>query len=294
MAALGTDTGGSIRIPSSLCGIAGIKPTFGRVSRRGLRPLSWSLDHAGPMARGVEDCALLLQALAGHDPKDPSSAEVPVPDYRAALREGVRGLRVGVPDSFFFEGLDPEVESGVRKAIEVLKELGATVETASLPYIEDMPAAVSTIMLPEALAYHRRWMEERPEDYSDSVRYRLELGSAYTALEYLQAQRFREMVVADWRDDVFTRFKIIAAPTTMIPAPRIAESDLSVTQALIRLCNPINLIGAPAISVPCGFTGAGLPFGLQLIGRWWREEDVFRAAYAYEQAADWHKRPPPI
>jgi aspartyl-tRNA(Asn)/glutamyl-tRNA(Gln) amidotransferase subunit A len=294
LAALGTDTGGSIRIPSSLCGISGIKPTFGRVSRRGLLPLSWSLDHAGPMARGVEDCAIMLQVLAGYDAADASAADEPVPDYRASLREGVRGLRIGVPDSFFFDGLDPDVESGVRKAIGVLEGLGAGVDSISLPFIADLPGAVTTIMLPEALAYHQKWMAERPDDYSESVRYRLELGATFTALEYVQAQRFREMAVSAWREQVFSNFDIIAAPTTMVPAPRVDQSDLSVTLALIKLCNPINLIGAPAMSVPCGFTQAGLPFGLQLIGRWWREEDVFRAAHAYEQATDWHTRAPPL
>lgn len=291
--AMGTDTGGSIRIPASLCGIVGMKPTFGRVTRRGLLPLSWSLDHAGPLTRCVEDAAIVLQAIAGRDPLDASSIDEPVPDYRATLRDGVKGLRIGLPDRFFFEGLDANVETSVREAVRVLESLGAIVEPVSLPYAGDLPAAVTAIMLPEALAYHAKWMAERPEDYAEDVRYRLELGSTFLALHYVQAQRLRELAVTAWRDDVFSKFDLIAAPSTQIPATPIEKSDLSVVFSLIRLTNPINLMGLPAISVPCGFAD-GLPFGLQLIGRWWDEATVFRAAYAYEQATDWHTRRPAL
>ncbi len=294
LGALGTDTGGSIRIPASLCGIAGIKPTFGRVSRRGVVPLSWSLDHVGPLARSVEDCAILLQALAGHDPGDQSSDDMPVPDYRANLRDGVRGLRIGLPETFFSEQLDPEVEAAVKKAIGVLEELGAQVMPVALPHIVAAPAALSAFMLPEATAYHQRWLNERADEYSDSVRYRLEIGATYSAVQYVQGQRFREMIVRDWRDEVFSKVDLLATAATQIPAARIDGSDLSVTWSLIRLTNPINLLGLPAISVPCGFTGNNLPIGLQLVGRWWDEATVFRAAHAYEQATDWHTRRPPL
>ncbi len=294
LGALGTDTGGSIRIPASLCGIAGIKPTFGRVSRRGVVPLSWSLDHVGPLARSVEDCAILLQALAGHDARDPSSDDMPVPDYRATLRDGIRGLRIGLPETFFSEQLDPEVDAAVKKAIGVLKELGAQVVPVGLPHIVVAPAAVSAVMLPEATAFHQRWLNERGDEYSDSVRYRLEIGATYSAVQYVQGQRFREMIVRDWSDEVFSKVDLLATAATQIPAARINGSDLSVTWSLIRLTNPINLLGLPAISVPCGFTGTNLPIGLQLVGRWWDEATVFRAAHAYEQATDWHARRPPL
>ncbi len=294
LGALGTDTGGSIRIPASLCGIAGIKPTFGRVSRRGVVPLSWSLDHVGPLARSVEDCAILLQALAGHDARDPSSDDMPVPDYRATLRDGIRGLRIGLPETFFSEQLDPEVDAAVKKAIGVLKELGAQVVPVGLPHIVAAPAAVSAVMLPEATAFHQRWLNERGDEYSDSVRYRLEIGATYSAVQYVQGQRFREMIVRDWSDEVFSKVDLLATAATQIPAARINGSDLSVTWSLIRLTNPINLLGLPAISVPCGFTGTNLPIGLQLVGRWWDEATVFRAAHAYEQATDWHARRPPL
>lgn len=293
-AALGTDTGGSIRIPASLCGIVGLKPTFGRVSRRGVIPLSWSLDHAGPFARSVEDAAIVLQAIAGHDPLDASSSPEPVPNYSAGLRDGVKGLRIGVPREFFFDTVDSEVESAVRKASGVLEGLGASVREVGLPLIAEAPAAVTAIMLPEALAYHRKWMEERPDDYGDDVRYRLELGATFLAVHHVQAQRFREMIVNRWRDEVFDQVDLLAMPATMAPAFPIERSDLSVTFSLIRNTNPLNLLGVPALSVPCGFTTGGLPIGLQLAASWWEETTVLRAAYAYEQATDWHNKAPPL
>jgi aspartyl-tRNA(Asn)/glutamyl-tRNA(Gln) amidotransferase subunit A len=294
MAALGTDTGGSIRIPASLCGVTGLKPTFGRVSRAGLLPLSWSLDHAGPLTRTVEDTAIVLQALAGRDVNDGWSSAEPVPDYREHIRDGVKGLRIGVPDSFFSDQLLPETDEAVRQALGVLEGLGASVEPVTLPYIADIPNGVTAIMLPEALSYHRKWMAERPEDYADDVRYRLELGAAFTALDYVDAQRFREMAVRAWRDEVFSRFDVIATAATQTTATPIEASDLSVVFSLIRLTNPLNLLGIPAISVPCGFSPEGLPIGLQLAGRWWDEATVLRTAYAYEQATGWHTRRPPL
>jgi aspartyl-tRNA(Asn)/glutamyl-tRNA(Gln) amidotransferase subunit A len=293
-AAMGTDTGGSIRIPASLCGVTGFKPTFGRVSKAGLLPLSWSLDHAGPLTRTAEDAAIVLQAIAGHDPADVSSSAEPVPDYTAHLGDGVAGLRIGVPDNFFFDALAPEIEAGVRAAIGVLESLGAHVEPVHLPLMDEIPAATNAIQLPEALAYHQKWMAERPDDYADDVRYRLELGAMFPAVAYVQAQRLREQAVAAWRDEVFSRVDIIAAATTQTAAFKLDGSDLSVTLSLIRLTNPLNLLGVPAISVPCGFTPDRLPFGLQLIGRWWDEATVLRTAHAYQQATAWHARRPPV
>ncbi len=294
LAALGTDTGGSIRIPASLCGVVGLKPTFGRVSQRGIIPLSWSLDHVGPLTRTVEDAAIVLQAIAGHDPKDPSSATDPVPHYTSALGDGASGLRIGIPTEFFFENVDPEIEAAVRKAISVLEAQGAIAEEVSLPHIEEIPAAVAAIMLPEALAYHQRWMEERPGDYGDDVRYRLELAGRYSAVTYVQARRLRETAREEWRQGVFSLVDIIATPTTAIPAPAIEDGGLQTTLNLIRLTNPFNFLGLPAISVPCGFTASGLPIGLQLAGRWWEEATVLRAAHAYQQATEWAQRRPQL
>jgi aspartyl-tRNA(Asn)/glutamyl-tRNA(Gln) amidotransferase subunit A len=293
-AAMGTDTGGSIRIPASLCGVVGLKPTFGRVSRAGLLPLSWSLDHAGPLTRTVQDAAMVLQAVAGRDESDDWSSDEAVPNYTATLGDGVKGLRIGVPDSFFNESLLPEIDAAVKEALSVLEGLGATIEPVTMPFIADIPNALTAIMLPEALAYHQKWMAERPEDYADDVRYRLELGSTFPAVDYVQAQRFREMAVRAWRDEVFSRFDLIATAATQTTATPIEASDLSVVFSLIRLTNPLNLLGVPAISVPCGFSPQGLPIGLQLVGRWWDEAAVLRAAHAYEQATDWHARRPPL
>ena len=293
-AALGTDTGGSIRIPASLCGIVGLKPTYGRVSKRGVLPLSWSLDHVGPMTRTVEDAGIILQAIAGRDDADASTRDEPLPDYNQTVRVGVQGLRIGVPKQFFFENVDAEVESAVRSALSLLEAMGAVIIEVDAPLISEIPGGVTAIMLPEALAYHQKWMTERPDDYGDDVRYRLELGATFLAVHYVQAQRRREMAVAAWRAEVFSKVEIIATPTTPITARLIEEGDLQVTFNLIRFTNPLNFLGVPAISVPCGFTGEGLPVGLQLAGRWWDEATVLRAAHTYEQATDWHQRRPPL
>ncbi len=293
-AAMGTDTGCSVRIPAALCGVAGIKPTFGRVSRRGLLPLSWSLDHAGPLTRTTEDAAIVLQAIAGHDAGDPASSRIDVPDYSAALGDGVRGLRVGVPDRYFGDGLDTDVEAAFREAVRQIESLGAELIEFSPPHTDEMPGAIAAIMLPEAFAFHQKAMRERPDDIGEDVRYRLELGAAYPAVEYIQALRFREMVVEVWRKDVFGEIDLVATATSMIAARPIEVSDLSTTFSLIHNANPFNLLGTPAISVPCGFTGDGLPIGLQLVGRWFDEATVLRGAQAYETATDWHSRRPPL
>jgi len=246
------------------------------------------------MTRTVEDAAIVLQAIAGRDADDASTVGEPVPDYMQMLRQGVQGLRIGIAKEFFFENLHPEVESAVRSAIGLLGEMGADLTEADVPLISEIPGGVTAIMLPEALAYHQKWMSERPDDYGDDVRYRLELGATFLAVHYVQAQRFREMAVAAWREEVFPKVELSVTPTTPITARPIEEGDLQVTFNLIRFTNPLNFLGVPAISIPCGFTGEGLPVGLQLVGRWWDEASVLRAAYAYEQATDWHERRAPI
>jgi len=296
LGALGTDTGGSIRTPASLCGITGLKPTYGRVSRRGITPLSWALDHAGPMARSAADAAIILKVIAGHDPQDETSSEEPVPDYTEALKDQrLKHLRIGVPQEYFFDNVDDEVLKAIHAAILVLRDdLKAGVSEVSLPLIAEAPAAVSAIMLPEALAYHKRWLAERPQDYGEDVRARLEMGLLYPAVSYVQAQRFRSLIVEEWRQKVFDRVDLLAVPTTPVPAPSLDENDLQTTLTLTRFTGPFNLTGLPAISIPCGFTKGGLPIGMQLVGRWWDEATVLRAAHAYQQATDWHKRAPPL
>ena len=292
--ALGSDTGGSVRQPGALSGVVGLKPTYGRVSRYGLIAFGSSLDQIGTLTRSVRDAATVLRAIAGHDAGDPASHRADVPDYGATLGDGVRGLRIGVPDRYFGEDVDAEVEEAFRAAVRQLENLGAEVSEFSPPHTDEMPGAIAAIMLPEAFAFHRAAMRERPEDIGEDVRYRLQLGAAYPAADYIQALRFRETLVEAWREDVFGEIDLVATATTMVAARPIDQSDLSTTLSLIRNTNPFNLLGTPAISVPCGFTGDGLPIGLQLAGNWFDEATVLRAAHAYESVTDWHSRRPPL
>jgi aspartyl-tRNA(Asn)/glutamyl-tRNA(Gln) amidotransferase subunit A len=300
LGALGTDTGGSIRIPSALCGIAGIKPTYGRVSRYGIMPLCWSLDHVGPMAKTVEDVALLLQSMAGYDVKDPTSAQRPVPDYVAALSGDVRGLRLGIPQEYFFDMLDPEVEHAVRQAVEVMQGSGASVHEVSWPSLRYATLAALIIVLAEASAFHDAWIRTRSQDYHPDVALRLKWGLLLSASAYLKAQRLRTLMCRDvaqlWR-----QVDVLVTPATMMAAPRPGEMQIrlnhrqmSTREAILRLMRPFNLTGLPAISVPCGFTTTGLPIGLQIAGKPFDEATVLRLAHAYEQATDWHRRRPPI
>jgi aspartyl-tRNA(Asn)/glutamyl-tRNA(Gln) amidotransferase subunit A len=291
--ALGSDTGGSIRGPAALCGIVGLKPTYGRVSRAGVVPLAWSLDHAGPMARTVEDCAILLQIIAGHDPADPASADEPVPDYRAALRTELRGLRAGVPRGFFFDGVDDEVAARVEEALRVLEALGAAVVEVELPEAHLAPLNV-IILLSEAYTYHAADERGRGDLYPPRLRSRIQNGALFFAHEYLNAQRGRELMRR-----AFVRalqaVDVLVTPTVSHPAGALDEL-LDAVEPPVRpmLTAPFNLTGLPAISVPCGFTAAGLPVGLQIAGRAFDEATVLAVAHAYERAAGWHRRRPPL
>lgn len=296
LGALGTDTGGSIRIPAALCGITGLKPTFGLVSRRGVLPLSWALDHVGPMARTAADAAVILQAIAGHDPLDPSSSEEPVPQYHRDLEDprNLKRVRIGVPANYFFDNIDAEIMNAMRGVASVFEGLKAELVEVALPLVLEAGAAVNAILMPEALAFHRRWLSERPEDYGDDVRRRLDMGLTFPAVSYVEAQRFRSLIIEQWRDHVFDRVDLLLTPTVAVPAPSLDDGDLQATVSLIRFTNPFNLLGVPAISVPCGFTANGLPIGLQIVGRWFEEGTVLRAAHAYQHATDWHTRTPPL
>ena len=295
LGALGTDTGGSIRIPSSLCGVTGLKPTYGRVSRRGVVPLSWSLDHVGPMARTAADAALILKAIAGRDDGDQTSSEEPVPDYAKTLADTrLKRLRIGVPDSFFFDNVEAECLEAIRAALFLLRDMKAEVDEVSLPHAAEAPAAAAAIMLPEALAYHHRWLAERPDDYGEDVRGRLELAALFPAVTYVEAKRLRTLMSEEWRTSVFERFDLLAVPATPVAAPTLDDDVFQTTLTLTRFTGAFNLTGLPAISIPCGFTSTGLPIGLQLVGRWWEEATALRVAHAYQQATDWHKRTPPL
>ena len=297
---MGTDTGGSVRIPSSLCGLAGLKPTYGRLSRHGLTVLCWSLDHPGPMTRTVEDCALVMNALAGYDPNDPASANVPVPDYTRSLTGAMRGLRVGVPREYFEVPVDPEVEQAVRRAVDVLGELGATVTEVSWPMYHHSAPISTTILMAEATAYHSNLVRTRGSQMYPPTRLRIEAGFFISSTDYIQAQRARALFNRQSRD-LLNEVDILAGPMEPITAHRIGDTEVQVgdkimgsTPALTQYTRPFNLNGFPAITVPCGFSQDGLPIGLQLGGRPFEEEAVLRAGHAYEQATDWHKRRPPL
>ncbi len=298
LGALGTDTGGSIRIPAALCGIAGLKPTRGRVSLRGVVPLSWSLDHAGPMARTVRDVALVLQVIAGYDPLDPASVDVPVPDYVGSLEghTALKGMRVGMPASFFFEAADGEVLSTVRAAIDVLRDLGAAVVEIDLHEAAEMSGMVRVILLCDAAAYHRERLESQPGGFGADVLARLNAGREFSGSDYALARQAQR----EWQRrlrDVFTSIDVIVTPTTPLPAARIDQSEgVSSAAQLTRFTNLFNFAGTPAVSVPCGFAATGeyqgLPIGLQIVGKWWDEVTVLRVAHVFEQATEWHAHLP--
>ncbi|MDE2837806.1 MAG: amidase [Chloroflexota bacterium] len=295
MGSFGTDTGGSLRNPGHCSGIVGLKPTLGRVSRFGVIPCSWSLDTVGPMARTVSDVAVLLQAVAGHDPRDPSSADRPVPDYSEALGKGVEGLRIGVPRDYFFRtdlGADAEVVQCAEQALVVLEDLGASIQEVSVPSVADARSAQMVIMHAEAFAYHRQFLRDRAGDYGP-VRFRFWLGALYTAEDYLQASLFRRQLVREV-DDVLGKVDLIVTPTMPRPAPKGGDSSPFGTLTGLNFLAPFNLTGSPAVSVPCGFTSGGLPVGLQIAGAWFDEATVLRAAHAYAQATPWWEMHPDL
>ena len=295
MGTLGSCTGGSIRGPASHCGIIGLKATYGRVSRYGVVPLSWTLDHCGPMTWNVEDTAHMLQAIAGHDPKDPTSSRAPVPDYSSSLVEGIEGMRIGVPRDFFLKddpGISAEVRSTVDEALEELRRLGAQVEDVSIPMLDYSGAAQPAIMLSEAFAYHRGNLRSQPENFGDMCRARFRMGGLFSSGDYVQAQRVRKALTTEY-NEALTRYDLIASPAMSNPATRFDETDVMSSARVPSFTAPYNLTGMPAISVPCGFTEAGLPIGLQLAGRPFDEPTVIRAAYTYQQHVRLFERRPP-
>jgi aspartyl-tRNA(Asn)/glutamyl-tRNA(Gln) amidotransferase subunit A len=299
--AIGTDTGGSIRLPSAACGITGLKPTYGRVSRAGAMALSWSNDHLGPMARTAEDCAIMLQAIAGSDPLDATASPRPVPDYLAALAQPVNGLRIGVPENYFFQGLDPDMATGVRAAIEVLGSLGGRVEEIRLPDPQTMCEVTNIISRSEATALHGHLLRERPQDLGSFARARLELGLRIRAHDYLQALRLRARLARAFSEGVWSRVDLLAAPVIPEPAPSLgAALDGSVDEITVRqgrfsrFTRPFNGLGLPALSLPCGFSRAGLPLAFQIVGRPFDEATVLRVGHAYQTVTTWHERVPEL
>jgi aspartyl-tRNA(Asn)/glutamyl-tRNA(Gln) amidotransferase subunit A len=298
--AIGTDTGGSIRKPANSCGIVGLKPTYGRISRYGVTSLSWTLDHAGPMTKTVTDNALLLAAIAGPDPRDPTAAAEPVPDYTTSLSGNVQGLRIGVPSNYFFDGFDDEAVAAVRAALAVLKELGAELIDVTIGHSE-LAAASSIIRLSEAASYHEKRMAEHADLFEPMVRESLEAATFYSAVDYVKAMRLRTVLMEEVRR-VFGLCDVIAVPAhnaapklepdnpppgtaAKPPAPRLPDTF-----------NIGNMTGIPAIVQPCGFTSGppSLPVGIQFYGKAFDEPTLFRVSHAYESATDWHTRRPPL
>ncbi len=295
---LGSDTGGSIRGPSAFCGIVGLRPTYGRVTRHGVIPMSWSLDTVGPMTHTVEDCAIMLQAIAGHDPRDPSSAHEPTPDYYGAVGDWPRDVRVALPrEALDFDGLDSEVRSLVVSAADQLSEIGADVEDADFPMMARSGAVFLATADVDAAAFHMPWLKSCPDLYDWNTRTRLESAAITPAATYLRGQRARRLI-RDEMMNALEEYDFIAMPSGPTPAPPIARSTGSpggyyqgrLDLARRRYTSPAALAGLPAISVPCGFTESGLPVGLQIIGRPFSEAALFDAARAYEQAADWRAK----
>ena len=292
--AMGSDTGGSIRGPAAWCGLAGIKPTYGRVSRRGVFPLSWTLDHCGPLARSVEDAAITLQVLAGHDPEDAASADVPVPDYRADLAKGVNGLRIGVPRSFFAtaSAAVPEVVAGIDRTAALLRETGATVEDVTLPDYALFAAAGRVIMMAEAFAIHQADMQTRLADYGEITANRFVLGAAITAADYINALRARRELT-DAVNAAFGRYDALLTASALNTAPRFDAPVDAPSAAGPMQTIPFNVTGHPAMSTPVGLAPNGLPISVQVVGRPFDEAMVFRVGRAIEHLSGWETVPLP-
>ena len=299
--ALGSDTSGSIRTPAAANGVVGLKPTYGRVSRAGVMPLSWSADHVGPLARTARDCARLLGVIAGHDPADSSSSRRAVPDYEAALGRGIAGLRIGVPRNFYFDGVAADVRAAVEAALRVFAAAGAHVVEVQVPAPEHLTELGRTIVYAEAAAVHGEWLRTRAGEYSPQVRARIATGAAIPAPLYLEALQLRPLLLRQFVTCVYAHCELMCTPTLREPVPTLAATDVGDSAVMWRMISalahctaPFNYLGVPALTLPVGFTDNGLPAGLQLVGRPFAEELLLRAAAAYQSATDWHTHLPAV
>jgi aspartyl-tRNA(Asn)/glutamyl-tRNA(Gln) amidotransferase subunit A len=299
-AALGSDTGGSIRMPAHFCGVTGLKVTWGRVSRAGAMPLSQSLDTVGPLAQTAEDCALLLGLIAGPDPEDPTASAAPVPDYMAATTASIKGLKIGVPKAFYVDDLDADVARALDETLAVLKREGADIVPVELPDQRQLSAACQLVLAVEAAAFHKRWLIERPQDYGPQVLMRLQNALAIPGVTYLEALRWRGAALAA-HIAATSGVDAVIAPVAPVAAPSIAESDVggspgaeAVIQRLTRFTRPINYLGLPSLAIPGGFTSTGLPVGMQLIGRSFDEATLLTIGAAFQRASDFHAKVPAL
>ena len=298
-ASLGSDTGGSIRTPAAMCGVAGLKPTNGRVSRYGTVPHAASHDCIGPLARTVRDCARIARVIAGADPNDPTSSNEPVPDYEKALRAGVKGVRIGVPINHFYDGVSADVQACMDASLAVLKSLGARIVRIPIPDPQYV-FSLSVIMTEcESSTFHANWMRTRPQDYSEGVRRRFEPGLTIPAIKYIEAQSERARLQKEFSHAVFSRVDVVHTPVMPIPVPTIAEiegKDPANLRALIPLFTHNtrlpSFMGLPALTVPAGFSANGMPVGFQIFSRPFAEELLLRLGHAYQSVTDWHRRMP--
>ena len=300
---IGTDTGGSIRGPANNCGIVGLKQTYGRVSRYGVTTLSWTLDHAGPMTKTVADAAFVLQAIAGADPMDPTATQDRVPDYSRSLTGNIKGLRIGVPTNYFFDGVNPQTVTAVRAAIAQLRQMGATIVDVTVPHAELAGSAGWIVAMAEAACFHEQRMKATPELFDPIVRERLDAARFYPATDYIKALRVRSLLM-DSMQRVFEQCDVMAVPSgspaTRLDSPESAASDVKPgsTATPYRGGNTFigNMTGLPAIVIPCGFTtdAPTLPLGIQFYGKPFDEATLFRVSHAYESSTNWHTRRPPL
>jgi aspartyl-tRNA(Asn)/glutamyl-tRNA(Gln) amidotransferase subunit A len=297
---LGSDTGGSIRLPAAACGIVGLKPTNGLVSRYGVMPRSWSQDTVGPLARTVADCARIMRAIVGADPNDPTCSTLPVPNYEKELEGRVTGLRIGVPSNHYYDEATPEVRRVMETSLAVLSSLGVRVLELAVPDPARLFLLSSAISMSEAAVIHGKWMRERPQDYSMYVRARIEPGFHVPATTYLEAQNLRAKYLSEFLATVYTKVDALHTPVMVMPPPTIAETEprassdvAAVVSRISRNTRPTNYLGLPALSVPAGFVN-GLPVAFQLMGRPHSEALLFRIAHLYQRETDWHRRLPPL
>ncbi len=299
-AALGSDTGGSVRLPAACCGVVGMKVTMGRVSRFGAMPLSHTLDTVGPLTRTVTDNALMLSVIAGYDPDDASSADMPVSDYTAGLEDGAKGLKIGLPTSHFMDGMDDEIAGHFEAAVDVMKKAGATFVDVEMPEaIQYTNALTSLVTATEGASLHQHWLETRGDDYGAQTFGRLAGGLATPASRYLQALNLRAEILARFNDMVFKHVDMLMTPMMIMHVPSIAESDVRAGPGAAELLSkighcsrPVNFLGLPGLSVPSGFTTAGLPSSVQFVGRPFDEATLYRAGRAYERETEWFKTAP--
>ena len=299
--ALGSDTGGSVRIPAAACGVVGLRPTSGLISRYGVMPRSWSQDAVGPLTRTVRDCARLTYVIAGADPKDPSCSARAVPDYEQALRGGIKGLRIGVPTNYYYDGATPDVRARMAASLDVFKALGARIIRLAVPDPDEIFLLSNTISMSEASVIHRRWISARPRDYSLYFRSRIEPGYHVTATAYIEALNLRAHYLEEVMRNVYAKVDILHMPAMVMPPPTLAETaptgsgDVQgIVTRMSRNTRPTSYLGLPALAVPAGFSKTGLPIAFQLMGRPYAESLLFRAAHRYQEATDWHTRVPPL